>query len=77
MWKREGTLKSIISSMILLEAGPACYLAWISQCNRSRVISKNTLPWGFINPSYANLLWSAVLFQDINYWSSCGQQREE
>lgn len=24
---------------------------------------------GFMNPSYANLPWSAVLFQGINYWS--------
>ena len=75
MGKREYQ-RSIISLMILSEAGPAWN--WLILLHATALVWSLKMPshCGSINPSYANFPRSALLFQGINYWSICGQWME-
>ena len=65
--RRKGPRRSLISLVILPEAGPT----WneLIVLHAPALVRSLKMPshCGFVNPSYADLLRSAVLFQGINY----------
>ena len=65
--RREGPRRSLISLVIFPEAGPTWNKLIVFHAPALVRSLKMPSHCGFINPSYADLLRSAVLFQGINY----------
>lgn len=74
--EKKGPRRSLISLVIFPEAGPT----WNKlMCSMPALVRSLKMPshCGFINPSYADLLRSAVLFQGISTRSNCAQQGKD